>query len=71
MKRILILGGTSFVSRAVSQNLIKFGYQVDILTRGIIPLDYFGVHEHIICNRTDSKQLNSILLGKNMILLLM
>jgi nucleoside-diphosphate-sugar epimerase len=44
---VLIMGGTEFVGRALAKFLISRGYTVDIFTRGMKPVDYDGVREHI------------------------
>ncbi|WLD92847.1 NAD-dependent epimerase/dehydratase family protein [Alkalihalobacillus sp. AL-G] len=61
MGRILVMGGTEFVSKALVVHLISKGYQVDILTRGKREVDYQGVHIHYICNRKDKNELSNTL----------
>lgn len=61
MKNILVFGGTTFVSEETAKLLISNKYNVDILTRGILPLKYSGVSRHIICDRTNFSQLSSAL----------
>lgn len=61
MKSILIMGGTSFVSRSLAEYLIGKGYDVDILTRGLRPIEYKGFKEHLICNRRSNKEMQRIL----------
>lgn len=41
------MGGTAFVGEAVAMHLIERGYTVDIFTRGIRPVTYDGVREHL------------------------
>ncbi|MCF6409544.1 NAD-dependent epimerase/dehydratase family protein [Pseudalkalibacillus salsuginis] len=53
MERILVTGGSEFVSRAIAIHLISKGYVVDILTRGRRDIDYKGINIHHICNRKD------------------
>ncbi len=48
MKSILIMGGTTFVSRCLAKYLIDQGYDVDILTRGLKTIDYDGYKNHLI-----------------------
>jgi nucleoside-diphosphate-sugar epimerase len=55
--RLLVLGGSEFVSEAVSKHLISKGYIVDILTRGIKSLSYDGYNKHIKCDRKDSNNM--------------
>lgn len=62
---ILILGGTSFVSRALALSLIKAGCLVDIVTRGKHSLDYDGYHEHIICDRRNYEAVKNKLSGRS------
>ena len=61
MKNILVFGGTTFVSEETAKLLISKKYNVDILTRGILPLKYSGVGRHIICDRTNPNKLASAL----------
>lgn len=44
--RILVMGGTGFVSSSLVKYLISKGYDVDIFTRGIRPLNYSGISNH-------------------------
>ncbi len=43
MKRVLVMGGTVFVSRATAQNMINHGYQTYVLNRNTKP-QIHGVH---------------------------
>ncbi|MBU5316054.1 NAD-dependent epimerase/dehydratase family protein [Clostridium bornimense] len=65
MNTILVLGGSTFVSKAIAKYLISKNYTVDILTRGIIPIEYTGFREHIICDRHDLVKLKKSLENKN------
>ncbi|MCP3739344.1 NAD-dependent epimerase/dehydratase family protein [Rossellomorea sp. BNER] len=51
MFKVLIMGGTQFVSKALAQHLITTGHQVDIFTRGHKEIDYNGIHQHLIGDR--------------------
>ena len=44
MANILVLGGSGFVSEALSKYLIRRGYSIDILTRGKKKIDRVVVH---------------------------
>ncbi|MBH1942429.1 NAD-dependent epimerase/dehydratase family protein [Mobilitalea sibirica] len=59
--KVLVLGGTAFVSRCIAMKLIEKGYKVDILTRGIRAIDYSGYHKHIICDRHNTEALRKAL----------
>ncbi|MBC8059678.1 MAG: NAD-dependent epimerase/dehydratase family protein [Clostridiaceae bacterium] len=61
MKYILIMGGTTFVSSSLAKFLIRKGYVVDILTRGLISIDYEGFREHLTCNRKSKNQIQQVL----------
>lgn len=52
--KLLVLGGSEFVSGALSKYLISKGYIVDVLTRGIKSLGYNGYNKHIKCDRKDT-----------------
>jgi len=51
--KVLILGGSQFVSQELAKYMINQGYQVTIMTRGIRPLSYRGYHEHLLGDRRD------------------
>lgn len=58
--KLLVMGGTAFVSRAMAEYFIEVGYEVSIFTRGNTPLMYAGVAHHFIGDRNiaeDFKQL--------------
>lgn len=61
MKKILIFGGTTFVSSALAKYLISKGYPVDILTRGLKPADYTGFGRHIVCDRKKPDEIAKVL----------
>ncbi len=64
MKSILVMGGTTFVSRCLAKYLINQGYDVDILTRGLKIIDYGGFKNHLICDRKSQNELQKVLYGK-------
>ncbi|WP_040950610.1 NAD-dependent epimerase/dehydratase family protein [Gorillibacterium massiliense] len=64
MKRTLIMGGSTFVSRSLAEHFILKGYEVDILTRGVGKLTYTGFREHLKCDRHSSLELQKTLEGK-------
>ena len=53
MANILVLGGSGFVSEALSKYLIRRGYSIDILTRGKKKISFDGYENHILCDRHD------------------
>lgn len=64
MSTVLIMGGTTFVSSALARYLIEQGYTVDIITRGIKPINYSGYREHIVCDRKSKQSMYAALRGK-------
>ena len=60
MKKILLTGGTTFVSKYTAEYFVKKGYDVTVLNRGSRP-QVSGV-THINCDRT---QLGDLLRGKH------
>ncbi len=44
--KVLVMGGTEFVSSSLAKYLISKGYTVDIFTRGIKPVKYEGIRNH-------------------------
>lgn len=55
--KILVMGGTEFVSRNVAEHFIHENYAVDIFTRGKKKVDYSGVNHHYIGDRKNLKDL--------------
>ena len=60
MKKFLLTGGTTFVSKYTAEYFVKKGYDVTVLNRGSRP-QVSGV-THINCDRT---QLGDLLRGKH------
>lgn len=58
--KILVMGGSSFVSKVIAMHGIQLGYEVDIFTRGNTPVDYDGIHKHIIGDRKNIHDLKVI-----------
>ncbi len=55
--KILVMGGTEFVSSALTKHLISKGYTVDIFTRGMKPIKYDGVRKHFKGDRKSVEDL--------------
>lgn len=49
--KILIMGGTEFVSRNIAEHFIHENYRVDLFTRGKRPISYEGYHTHHVGDR--------------------
>jgi nucleoside-diphosphate-sugar epimerase len=64
MKRVLVMGGTEFVSRTLVKYLIAKDFQVDILTRGKRKVNFSGLNNHLICDRRNQEDMEMILKGK-------
>ena len=45
--KVLVMGGTEFVSSSLAEYLISKGYTVDIFTRGIKEIKYEGIRKHL------------------------
>lgn len=45
--KVLVMGGTEFVSSSLAKHLISKGYTVDIFTRGIKEIKYEGIRKHL------------------------
>lgn len=61
--RVLLMGGSQFVSASMARYLIKQGYRVDIYTRGQREVRYQGVNRHFKGDRKkeqDLTQLNGV-----------
>lgn len=54
----LVMGGTEFISKAVSKYLIEKGYKVDIFTRGVRKADYEGYRNHFKGDRKSLEDLS-------------
>lgn len=59
--KILVMGGTTFVSKCFAMYAIEKGYTVDIFTRGKIHVDYEGVDEHLIGDRKKAEDLKRLI----------
>jgi len=57
---ILIMGGSTFVSRNIAEHFINENYEVDIFTRGIKSIPYSGYRKHIRGDRHNSEDLKQI-----------
>ena len=55
--KILVMGGTEFVSSSLTKYLISRGYIVDIFTRGIKPTSYSGIRKHLKGDRKSIEDL--------------
>ena len=55
MANILVLGGSGFVSEALSKYLIRRGYSIDILTRGKKKISFDGYENHILCDSSHER----------------
>lgn len=57
--KILVMGGTEFVSSSLVKYLISKGYIVDIFTRGIKPIRYDGIRNHLKGDRKSIEDLKA------------
>ncbi|MCH4890981.1 NAD-dependent epimerase/dehydratase family protein [Acidaminobacter sp. JC074] len=57
---ILVLGGSTFVSRSIAEHFINENYQVDIFTRGIKEIPYSGYRNHIRGDRHKPEDLEQL-----------
>lgn len=62
--KVLVMGGTEFVSAALAKHFITCGHVVDICTRGQKPVEYEGIHEHLVADRHDVNSLKAVLNDK-------
>ncbi|OCL26610.1 epimerase [Orenia metallireducens] len=63
--KILIMGGTQFVSSSIAKYMIDKGNKVDIFTRGKKAVNYDGIRNHIKANRKSATDLRDKLRGKS------
>ncbi|SHJ98695.1 Nucleoside-diphosphate-sugar epimerase [Clostridium cavendishii DSM 21758] len=61
--KVLVMGGSKFVSESIAKKLIELDYEVHILTRGKESIDYTGYARHLICDRHDKNKLTELLYG--------
>lgn len=59
--KLLVMGGTSFVSKAFAMYAIKKGYTVDIFTRGRTAVDYEGVNQHLVGDRRNEEDIKKLI----------
>jgi nucleoside-diphosphate-sugar epimerase len=57
--KVLVMGGTEFVSSSLTKHLISKGYIVDIFTRGIKPIKYDGIRKHLKGDRKSIEDLKA------------
>jgi nucleoside-diphosphate-sugar epimerase len=57
--KILVMGGTEFVSSSLTKYLISKGYIVDIFTRGIKLTKYDGIRNHLKGDRKSIEDLQA------------
>lgn len=57
--KILVMGGSEFVSSSLTKYLISKGYIVDIFTRGIKPTKYDGIRNHLKGDRKSIENLQA------------
>lgn len=55
--KVLVMGGTEFVSSSLTKYLISKGHSVDIFTRGIKPIKYDGIRKHLKGDRKSIEDL--------------
>lgn len=55
--KVLVMGGSEFVSKSLTKYLIEKGYVVDIFTRGLKPLLYDGFRKHLQGDRKSLEDL--------------
>lgn len=58
--RVLIMGGTTFVSKQSAIHFINKGDEVTIVTRGKKKVDYEGIFEHISLDRHEESELKQL-----------
>lgn len=58
--RVLVLGGTQFVSRAAASALVVRGHEVAILTRGRLPVACDGLSERLVADRKDAESMRQL-----------
>lgn len=63
--KVLVMGGTEFVSSSLAKHLIAKGYTVDIFTRGIKKIKYEGIRKHLKGNRKLIEDLERNLFGES------
>ncbi|WP_017414017.1 SDR family oxidoreductase [Clostridium tunisiense] len=63
--KVLVMGGTEFVSSSLAKHLIAKGYTVDIFTRGIKEIKYEGIRKHLKGDRKLIEDLERNLLGES------
>lgn len=61
---ILVLGGTRFFGIPMVKELLKFGHEVTIATRGITPDPFAERVKRIVLDRTDEQSIKRALRGK-------
>lgn len=61
MKRVLILGGSCFIGKAITNEMVSNGYEVTLLNRGNNKIN--GVTQ-LVCDRNQKEEMTEVLKGK-------
>ena len=64
MCSVLIMGGNDFITSSLAKYLIKNKYDVDIMTKRIKSIDYYGIQKHLICDRKNVDLMKNTLKDK-------
>ncbi|MCJ8277429.1 MAG: NAD-dependent epimerase/dehydratase family protein, partial [Bdellovibrionales bacterium] len=64
-RNVLIIGGSRFFGRHLTESLVQRGDKVTLVTRGNIDVENLGLTDHIICDRDNKDLLDKSLNGKN------
>ncbi len=62
--KILVIGGTEFVGRAVAEYMISRGHEVSIFTRGIREPGYNGIQIHYKGDRRSAADVENAIKGE-------
>lgn len=58
--RVLVMGGSEFISASVARYLLEQGYVVDIFTRGLREVKYSGINRHFKGDRKKAEDLAAL-----------
>lgn len=63
--KVLVIGGTLFLGKALVELLLKEGHHVTVFTRGNLRPHFWNDTDHIIGDRTQSEDFHRVLKGKS------
>ncbi|MGL4992489.1 MAG: NAD-dependent epimerase/dehydratase family protein [Sarcina sp.] len=62
--KMLIIGGTSAIGSSVTQYLIEWGYNIDVIAGHESEVSYKGYEELLLCDRSKNEAFKELIQGR-------